>query len=118
MSIVLFFFICVNYFCKENEKNFCFTQKILDGRYAFLYNRKNNGVIAQLVARLNGIQKVRGSTPLSSTKIIGRYLRLPIIFIDDLLRGVEGWSRFRESKTLCRPSIPPTTINAHGKGRH
>ena len=26
------------------------------------------GVIAQLVARLNGIQKVRGSTPLSSTK--------------------------------------------------
>ena len=29
---------------------------------------KKNGVIAQLVARLNGIQKVRGSTPLSSTK--------------------------------------------------
>ena len=28
------------------------------------------GVIAQLVARLNGIQKVRGSTPLSSTNVV------------------------------------------------
>ena len=27
-----------------------------------------NGVMAQLVARLNGIQKVRGSNPLGSTK--------------------------------------------------
>ena len=27
-----------------------------------------HGVMAQLVARLNGIQKVRGSNPLSSTK--------------------------------------------------
>ena len=26
-----------------------------------------NGVMAQLVARLNGIQKVRGSNPLTST---------------------------------------------------
>ena len=34
---------------------------------SFLYNHID-GVIAQLVARLNGIQKVRGSTPLSSTK--------------------------------------------------
>ena len=29
---------------------------------------KADGVMAQLVARLNGIQKVRGSNPLSSTK--------------------------------------------------
>lgn len=29
-----------------------------------------NGVMAQLVARLNGIQKVRGSNPLGSTKTI------------------------------------------------
>ena len=29
----------------------------------------HKGVIAQLVERLNGIQEVRGSTPLSSTKI-------------------------------------------------
>ena len=33
---------------------------------SFLYNHVD-GVIAQLVARLNGIQKVRGSNPLSST---------------------------------------------------
>ena len=31
-----------------------------------------HGVIAQLVARLNGIQKVRGSTPLSSTIFVVR----------------------------------------------
>ena len=31
------------------------------------YTYKNNGGLAQLGERLNGIQKVRGSTPLSST---------------------------------------------------
>lgn len=34
-----------------------------------LHQTTSIGVIAQLVARLNGIQKVRGSTPLSSTTI-------------------------------------------------
>ena len=31
------------------------------------------GAVAQLGARLNGIQKVRGSTPLSSTNKFSRY---------------------------------------------
>ncbi len=31
------------------------------------YTYKNNGGLAQLGERLNGIQKVRGSNPLSST---------------------------------------------------
>ena len=33
---------------------------------------KADGVMAQLVARLNGIQKVRGSNPLSSTIFVER----------------------------------------------
>ena len=41
---------------------------VYNSRTTGLHGRLN-GVIAQLVARLNGIQKVRGSTPLSSTKI-------------------------------------------------
>ena len=44
--------------------------KTLDFLAVSLYNDFINGVIAQLVARLNGIQKVRGSNPLSST-IVG-----------------------------------------------
>lgn len=46
-------------------------KKTIDKGRKVKYNRYTNyGVIAQLVARLNGIQKVRGSTPLSSTKKI------------------------------------------------
>ncbi len=33
------------------------------------FSSESNGGIAQLVERLNGIQKVRGSTPLTSTII-------------------------------------------------
>lgn len=39
----------------------------MTARKVLRYNKIANGDIAQLVARLNGIQKVRGSTPLIST---------------------------------------------------
>ena len=106
MSIVLFFFICVNYFCKENEKNFCFTQKILDGRYAFLYNRKNNGVIAQLVARLNGIQKVRGSTPLSSTKKSASSSLADFFYFSTVSSAFDPVSTFFKHRKYTATSIP------------
>ena len=53
---------------------FISTAKNVDERKRFRYNNKCYGVIAQLVARLNGIQKVRGSTPLSSTTKKGRLI--------------------------------------------
>ncbi len=37
------------------------------------YTYKNNGGLAQLGERLNGIQKVRGSNPLSSTILLFIY---------------------------------------------
>ena len=40
----------------------------------------NYGVVAQMGERLNGIQKVRGSIPLSSTNIKNR-LSKPVFFI-------------------------------------
>ena len=52
---------CVNFFAKS-EKSACIVKLGCAILYAFLF-----GGIAQLVERLNGIQKVRGSTPLTST---------------------------------------------------
>ena len=52
---------------KREERSTNRPIKTLDFLAVSLYNDFINGVIAQLVARLNGIQKVRGSTPLSST---------------------------------------------------
>ncbi len=44
------------------------SKNCLPSACTFGYNIPTDGVIAQLVARLNGIQKVRGSNPLSSTR--------------------------------------------------
>ena len=38
-------------------------------------NKSENGVLAQLVERLNGIEEVRGSSPLGSTISDGGVLR-------------------------------------------
>jgi hypothetical protein len=47
----------------------CFTTNIKSARIPFVgFNIFCFGDIAQLVERLNGIQEVRGSTPLISTK--------------------------------------------------
>ena len=46
-------------------------QKALDFLMNLWYNNLSFGGIAQLGERLNGIQEVRGSTPLISTKILG-----------------------------------------------
>lgn len=40
----------------------------LTGRHAFVYYLFARGAVAQLEEHLNGIQGVRGSSPLSSTK--------------------------------------------------
>ena len=41
---------------------------------------ENWGAIAQLGERLNGIQEVRGSIPLSSTNLVQKTTRLPAGF--------------------------------------
>ena len=46
-----------------------FPSKILRIQGMLLYLQSENGVLAQLVERLNGIQKVRSSILLCSTKI-------------------------------------------------
>ena len=38
---------------------------------------RQNGVLAQLVERLNGIEEVRGSNPLGSMSPLGKEHRLP-----------------------------------------
>ena len=46
------------------------------------------GAVAQLGERLNGIQEVRGSIPLSSTRIIkwaGEIISSPFIFVANLV---------------------------------
>jgi hypothetical protein len=48
--------------CKETEKKSTFFLRKV--RYAF--RSLSNGVLAQLVERLNGIEEVRGSNPLGS----------------------------------------------------
>ena len=65
--------------------------KTLDFLAVSLYNDFINGVIAQLVARLNGIQKVRGSNPLSSTKPRKRAQDAPFLH-------VSGFGHFRFGK--------------------
>ena len=55
---------------KREERSTNRPIKTLDFLAVSLYNDFINGVIAQLVARLNGIQKVRGSNPLSSTSVV------------------------------------------------
>ena len=46
------------------------------------FGESGHGVMAQLVARLNGIQKVRGSNPLSST--IKKQGFIPAFFVVEL----------------------------------
>lgn len=46
---------------KKTQKKFALIKKIW-----YIYTSKSNGAVAQLGARLNGIQKVVGSTPISS----------------------------------------------------
>ena len=52
-----------NVFCvqRKKQKKFALIRKIW-----YIYTSKPNGAVAQLGARLNGIQKVVGSTPISS----------------------------------------------------
>ena len=51
---------------RKNEDTF-FDKKVLTNAYPCGIILPVDGALAQLVARLNGIQKVRGSTPLCST---------------------------------------------------
>ena len=53
------------YDCKIEETNF--DKKVLTSAPPCGIILPVDGALAQLVARLNGIQKVRGSTPLCST---------------------------------------------------
>ena len=54
--------------CVTNRKFFC--------RHMLAQQSKSeNGVLAQLVERLNGIEEVRGSNPLGSTIFDGGVLR-------------------------------------------
>ena len=46
----------------------------------FIYLCRRNGVLAQLVERLNGIQKVRGPIPLCSTKKVIDVSLWPFLF--------------------------------------
>ena len=59
-----------------NEANdVAFQLKHIDILHFIVTTQSPNGVMAQLVARLNGIQKVRGSNPLGSTKNIVHFVR-------------------------------------------
>ena len=58
---------------KETEKKSTFFLRKV--RYHF--RSPSNGVLAQLVERLNGIEEVRGSNPLGSISLIFRDLRSP-----------------------------------------
>ncbi len=53
----------VSQFCVTNRKFFC--QHMLAQ-----HSKSENGVLAQLVERLNGIEEVRGSSPLGSNSLI------------------------------------------------
>ena len=62
-----------------SEKEFLFfSKKLFDILFRFIYIRFVIGGIAQLGERLNGIQKVSGSIPLTSTSFqhrpLGRFL--------------------------------------------
>ncbi len=61
--------IGIKIFTREFAKKL-FTNKRIFGIIIFV--PREHGALAQLVARLNGIQKVRGSTPLCSTTKTGR----------------------------------------------
>ena len=56
---------CLQCLCKETEKKSTFFLRKV--RYGF--RSLSNGVLAQLVERLNGIEEVRGSTPLGSNPL-------------------------------------------------
>lgn len=59
----------------------------LDKHVGGQYNRQCCGAIAQLGERLNGIQEVRGSTPLSSTKKkASRFYREAFLFLNQCFR--------------------------------
>jgi hypothetical protein len=52
----------VSQICVTNRKVFC-------GHMLAQQNKSENGVLAQLVERLNGIEEVRGSNPLDSKSL-------------------------------------------------
>ena len=53
---------CANFRCKEDAEMLILTVRVRVSRNA------REGVLAQLVERLNGIEEVRGSNPLGSTE--------------------------------------------------
>ncbi len=107
---VFFFYLFGRTIALEGEKNlivtgefFISTAKNVDERKRFRYNNKCYGVIAQLVARLNGIQKVRGSTPLSSTTEKGRLIAvLFFVRIRDGRSPAFSGVRATSVRTVCR----------------
>ena len=48
---------------------FLYPDIFIDITFVIFYSQNTRGVVAQLGERLNGIQEVRGSIPLSSTSL-------------------------------------------------
>ena len=93
---------------QKSQKRLSMSQK-----WCNISEQNTNGVMAQLVARLNGIQKVRGSNPLGSTTF---YQSAPLadwffIFLDFFVQNVNDFIVLQRKGTnfhilkLCNPNL-------------
>lgn len=80
---------------QKSQKRLSMSQK-----WCNISEQNTNGVMAQLVARLNGIQKVRGSNPLGSTT------KIPYILYGIFCLFPRWLREFRKIRATAMPCEP------------